>query len=145
MRSRVLPALLVLCLLLTGCGRRAAPTLLTIGTADRGGSMAPAGKAIAAALTKDGRKVSVSVSTGSAMNVESLAAGNIDLGLVSGDVAHAAYEGQGAYDGQPQSLRAVAAIYSQVSCWIAPQNTHAEYVHDLAGLRLGVGPEDSST
>ena len=145
MRSRVLSALLVLCLLLTGCGRRAAPTLLSIGTADRGGSMAPAGKAIAAALTKDGRKVSVSVSTGSAMNVESLAAGNIDLGLVSGDVAHAAYEGQGAYDGQPQSLRAVAAIYSQVSCWIAPQNTHAEYVHDLAGLRLGVGPEDSST
>ena len=145
MRSRVFSALLVFCLLLVGCGREAAPTLLTVGTADRGGTMAPAGSAIAAALTRDGRKVSVSVSTGSAMNVENLAAGDIDLGLVSGDVAHAAYEGLGEYDGQPQPIRAVAAVYSQVSCWIAPQNTQAEYVHDLAGRRLGVGPEDSST
>lgn len=145
MRSRVFSALLVFCLLLAGCGREAAPTLLSIGTADRGGTMAPVGSAIAAALTKDGRKVSVSVSTGSAMNVQNLAAGDIDLGLVSGDVAHAAYEGLGEYDGQPQPLRAVAAVYSSVSCWIALQRTQAEYVHDLAGRRLGVGPEDSTT
>lgn len=108
--------------------------------------MAPAGSAIAAVLS-DGeeRKVSVSVSSGSTMNVQSLAAGDIDLGLVSGDVAYAAYVGAEEFDGQPQPLRAVAAVYSSVSCWIAPAAGATEYVHDLGGLRLGVGPQDSTT
>lgn len=142
-----LALLLSLALVLPGCAApKAEPTLLTIGTADRGGTMAPAGSAIAAVLS-DGeeRKVSVSVSSGSTMNVQSLAAGDIDLGLVSGDVAYAAYVGAEEFDGQPQPLRAVAAVYSSVSCWIAPAAGATEYVHDLGGLRLGVGPQDSTT
>ena len=142
-----LALLLSLALVLPGCAApKAEPTLLTIGTADRGGTMAPAGSAIAAVLSEDdSRKVSVSVSSGSTMNVQSLAAGDIDLGLVSGDVAYAAYVGAEEFDGQPQPLRAVAAVYSSVSCWIAPAAGSAEYVHDLGGMRLGVGPQDSTT
>lgn len=142
-----LALLLSLALILPGCAApEPEPTLLTIGTADRGGTMAPAGSAIAAVLSDgEARKVSVSVSSGSSMNVQSLAAGDIDLGLVSGDVAYAACEGLGEFDGRPQPLRAVAAVYSSVSCWIAPAESPAEYVHDLGGLRLGVGPQDSTT
>ena len=142
-----LALLLSLAVLLPGCAApEPEPTLLTIGTADRGGAMTPAGSAIAALLSDgEARKVSVSVSSGSAMNVHSLAAGDIDLGLVSGDVAYAAYAGTEEFEGQPQPLRAVAAVYSSVSCWIAPADSPAAYVHDLGGLRLGVGPQDSTT
>ena len=134
-----LALLLSLAVLLPGCAApEPEPTLLTIGTADRGGAMTPAGSAIAALLSDgEARKVSVSVSSGSAMNVHSLAAGDIDLGLVSGDVAYAAYAGTEEFEGQPQPLRAVAAVYSSVSCWIAPADSPAAYVHDLGGLRLG--------
>ena len=79
-----LALLLSLAVLLPGCAApELEPTLLTIGTADRGGTMAPAGSAIAAVLS-DGeeRKVSVSVSSGSTMNVQSLAAGDIDLAVL---------------------------------------------------------------
>ena len=79
-----LALLLARAVLLPGCAApEPEPTLLTIGTADRGGTMAPAGSAIAAVLS-DGeeRKVSVSVSSGSTMNVQSLAAGDIDLAVL---------------------------------------------------------------
>ena len=64
-----LALLLSLAVLLPGCAApEPEPTLLTIGTADRGGAMAPAGSAIAALLSDgEARKVSVSVSSGSAM------------------------------------------------------------------------------
>lgn len=142
-----LALLLSLALVLPGCAApKAEPTLLTIGTADRGGTMAPPA-APSAAVLSDGeeRKVSVSVSSGSTMNVQSLAAGDIDLGLVSGDVGLCRLCGRGGVRRQPQPLRAVAAVYSSVSCWIAPAAGATEYVHDLGGLRLGVGPQDSTT
>ena len=91
-------------LLLTGCGALGSVssskedklTVLTIGTADSGGTMYTVGSAIAQAITEGDNsiKINLGASTGSAMNVQGLAGGEIDLGLVSGDVAYAAYHGQ---------------------------------------------------
>lgn len=144
-----------LCLLLTGCGAVGNEsisgeedlTVLTIGTADSGGTMYAVGSAIAQAIT-DGDssiKVNLGASTGSTMNVRGLADGEIDLGLVSGDVAYAAYHGQDIFTQPVESLRAVAAVYISTSNWIAPESLGAEYVHDLVGRRIGVGPQESTT
>ena len=123
-------------------------TILTIGTADNGGTMYQAGSAIAQVITQEDNsiKLNVSASTGSNMNVELLTSGEIDLALVSGDVAYAALKGLDEFSAQPaEELRAVAAIYSGVSNWIAPAASPYVYVHDLVGSRLGVGPEGSAT
>lgn len=140
---------------LTGCGtaggqkesKQDSMTVLTIGTADSGGSMYPIGSAIAQAITDadSSVKVNISASTGSSMNVEALAAGEIDLGLVSGDVAYAAYHGQDVFEQPVDGLRAVAALDTSVSTWLAPSSTGAVYVHDLVGMSVGVGPQTSST
>ncbi len=143
-----------LCLLLTGCGTGGGTgsgeeglTVLTIGTADSGGTMYTVGSALAQAITNGDSsiKVNIGASTGSAMNVRGLVGGEIDLGLVSGDVAYAAYYGQDDFSQPMESLRAVAALYVSTSNWIAPQSVGAEYVHDLVGKRIGVGPQESTT
>lgn len=142
-------------LLLTGCGALGSEsgseeeklTVLTIGTADSGGTMYTVGSAIAQAITEGDSsiKINLGASTGSAMNVRGLAGGEIDLGLVSGDVAYAAYHGLDDFDQPVEGLRAVAAVYVSTSNWIALESLGAEYVHDLVGKRIGVGPQESTT
>ena len=72
--------------------------------------------------------------------------GEIDLGLVSGDVAYAALNGQEEFEGGPcRDLRVIAAVYPSLSNWIAPSSLGISYVHDLKGRRIAIGPQDSST
>ena len=144
----------LLCLGLSGCAWLPDPfageeelTVLTIATADSGGTMYQVGSALAQGITQadESIKVNVGASTGSAMNVRELAEGGVDLALVSGDVARSAYAGEGEFDQPMEDLRAVAAVYSSVSTWMAPASVGAEYVHDLEGAAAGVGPQDSSS
>ena len=59
---------------------------------------------------------------------------------MSGDVAYDAWQ-----TAKGEGLRAIAAVYTSVSNWVAPISTGATYVHDLAGMRLGIGPQSSAT
>lgn len=122
--------------------------ILTIGTADSGGTMYPVGSAIAQAISgSDQRiKVNISASNGSLTNLEALKNGQIDLGLVSGDVAFCAYNGTEEFSGKANTnVRAIAAVYSSLSNWMAPDSLGITYVHELAGKRISVGPKNSTT
>ena len=67
------------------------------------------------------------------------------MGLVSGDVAFSAYQGTDEFSGHPvESLRAIGAVYSSLSTWMAPESEHISYVHELAGHHIAVGPEGST-
>ena len=103
--------------------------ILTIGTADSGGTMYPVGKAISLVI-----------------GVHSLQDGSIDLGLVSGDIAFSAVNGTGEFkDHEFKDLKVIAALYPSLSNWMARDDSGIFYVHDLKGNRLGVGPQDSTT
>lgn len=122
-------------------------TILTIGTADSGGTMYPVGSAIAQTITeKNGQlKINVSASSGSMMNIDEVLSGEFDLALVSGDVAYAAMTNATQGEQGGTSLRAIAAVYESSSNWIVPETLDIEYVHDLRDLSIGVGPKDSTT
>lgn len=123
-------------------------TVLTIGTADSGGSMYPAGSVLADVIRESAPdvRVNISASTGSYQNIAQLGEGQIDIGFVSGDAAYAAYNGTYGYSDDPQEgLRAVAALYSSVSNWMVLESSPFYYVHDLLGERIAIGPETSST
>lgn len=123
-------------------------TVLTIGTADSGGSMYPAGEAIAESIETTSRHIHVNIcaSTGSYTNIQMLNDGQIDLGLVSGDAAYAAFHGTHEFSADPQTdLRAIGAVYSSISNWMALNSSSLFYVHDLKGKRVSVGPEASNT
>lgn len=123
-------------------------TILTIGTADSGGTMYPVGRAIATVVGESDRNINVNISAsnGSLTNVEAIHNGEIDLGLVSGDVAFDAVNGIGMFSDSPMSdIRIVAAVYPSLSNWVAPEALGISYVHDLKGMRIGIGPQDSTT
>ena len=122
--------------------------ILTIGTADSGGTMYPVGSAIAKAIggSDEHIKVNISASNGSITNLEALKNGQIDLGLVSGDVAFCAYNGTEEFSGNAnKGVRAIAAVYSSLSNWMAPDALGITYVHELIGKQISVGPKDSTT
>ena len=141
---------------LTGCGRGGAAssesgagalTLLTIGTADSGGTMYQAGSAIAQVITQEDSsiKINISASSGSNRDVRRRDSGEVGRALVSGDVAYAALHGERDFQSPVEGLRAIAAVYSSVSSWTVLDGSEAVYVHDLAGSTVGVGPAGSST
>lgn len=122
--------------------------VLTIGTADSGGTMYPVGRAIAQVINENipQMKINIGASNGSLSNVEGLRGGQIDLALVSADVAYCAYRGEDEFSGKPmKNLRAIGAVYFSCSNWIAKDSLNAVYVHDLLGKRVAVGPENSTT
>lgn len=110
--------------------------------------MYPVGKAIAEVISGSDEqiRVNISASNGSFSNVNALHNGEIDLGLVSGDVAFSAVNGLDEFQGKPvDDIRIVAAVYPSLSNWIAPASLGIRFVHDLKGKRIGVGPQDSTT
>lgn len=122
--------------------------ILTIGTADSGGTMYPVGSALANVISSyDERiKVNLSASNGSLTNVQGLIGGQFDLGLVSGDIAFSAYFGTEEFEDQPvTNLRTIGAIYTSLSNWMAPESENLYYVHELAGHKIAVGPQESTT
>lgn len=122
--------------------------VLTIGTADSGGTMYPVGSAIANVISsyEENIKINLSASNGSLTNVQGLVGGQFDLGLVSGDIAFSAYFGTEEFEDQPvTNLRTIGAVYTSLSNWMAPESENLYYVHELAGRRIAIGPQESST
>ncbi len=122
-------------------------TVLSIGTADSGGSMYAAGSALAQAfMNRDASlRFNINAFTGSLNNVEDLMKGQVDLALVSSDIVSMAVRGKGLFEGKPAELRAIASVYTSISNWMARDDTGIVYVHDLAGHSAAIGPESSAT
>lgn len=107
-----------------------------------------AGEAIAEAIETTSHHIHVNIcaSNGSYTNIQMLSDGQIDLGLVSGDAAYAAFHGTHEFSTDPQTgLRTIGAVYSSISNWMALNSSSLFYVHDLKGKRVSVGPEASNT
>ncbi len=125
--------------------------VLTIGTADNGGTMYPAGHALAEVISSQDPliKVNISASTGSAYNAEQILNGQFDMGLVSGDVAYETYFSSEAqeYVLEPSKydLVAIGAVYVSISNWMAPKSTRLVYVHDLKNGSASIGLDGSTT
>lgn len=122
--------------------------ILTIGTADTGGTMYPVGCTIAKVINDnvEGVKVNAETSAGSPANTVNLQAGEIDLGMIAGDVAYQAYTGTGKFEGKAcDDIRALAATYPSLSNWIVLESSNLKYVEDLNGKKLAIGPSASAT
>lgn len=146
-KKRVVFALcLIFLCLFSACDVRkkgeAKATWLTVGTADAGGSMYANGSELAAAITErdEGLRFNLKASTGSPGNLRALLSGEVDLALITADIAAKAREEAGG-----EELRSIAAIYPSVSHWMALRESGIDTVADLKGAAIVIGPEDSST
>ena len=121
--------------------------MMTFGTGDTGGSLYPAGAALSQLWTNNvqGVKCNTQTSTGSFKNVQDVAAGNVDVAVATADVVLSGYNGEGKFTEALDNVRIIGAVYTSVSSGVALKDSGLQYVHDLKGKRVAVGPAASAT
>ena len=152
--------ILVMTSVLSGCGgqtasERAAEAFmayetgtLVMGTGEEGVQIHQAGKAIAEVInnTVPGIHVAVETTKGVAINATNVSEGDLDLALISGDVAYDAVHGVYAFEEKTlENLRILGACYQEVSGWMALEKTELTHVNQLMGKIISSGPAASAT
>lgn len=87
------------------------------------------------------------VSDGSLQNIELLREKRVEAILVQADIAFWAYTGTGQYaEREPfEDLRAIGRLYPELIHIVVAADSDIARVPDLAGRRVGLGPEGSGT
>ena len=142
--NKAVTSLLACLFLLAGCGD--GQQFLSLGTAGTGGIYYPLGGALASrmSLADPIRQYTAEVSGGSVENINRLADGQMDLGMVLAVTAYQAQFGSGDMEPVP-GLRIVAPLYPNLTHVMVPRNSTDVGIGDLGGKRVSVGPPGSGT
>jgi TRAP transporter TAXI family solute receptor len=115
---------------------------VVLGTATPGGGFPLYGGVVAQAMMEadPGLSIETRNTKGSTENVPLLEAGELDLGLVQGEVAHEAIAGIGR---APAKLFILAAMYSTAGMFITTGDSPARSIADLKGKPIAFGARGS--
>jgi uncharacterized protein len=113
-----------------------------LGTATPGGGFPVYGDAVAATINATDPSLDVKTrnTKGSTENVPMLEAGQLDLGLVQGEVAYEALAGIGR---SPTDLRILAAMYSTPGMFVVRADSPARTIAELRGKPIAFGARGS--
>ena len=120
-------------------------TFVTIGTGGVTGVYYPTGGAICRLVNK-GRKVhgircSVESTGGSVYNLNTIAAGELDMGVAQSDWQYHAYNGTSKFEskGPNKDLRAVFSVHPEPFTVVARADSGIKNFQDLKGKRVNIG------
>ncbi|HLU14665.1 MAG TPA: TAXI family TRAP transporter solute-binding subunit [Burkholderiaceae bacterium] len=124
---------------------------VSIGTGGVTGVYYAAGGAICRLVNKDradhGLRCSVESTGGSVFNVNTIKAGELDLGVVQSDVGYNAYNGEGQFkdSGAFTKLRSVFSLHPEPFTVVTRREANISSFDDLKGKRFNVGNPGSGT
>jgi len=123
---------------------------ITIGTGGVTGVYYAAGGAICRLVNKDrakhGIRCSVESTGGSVFNVNTIKAGELDMGFTQSDVQYNALKGEAQFKGQPYGdLRAVFSVHPEPFTAVARKEANVKSFADFKGKRFNVGNPGSGT
>lgn len=124
---------------------------VSIGTGGVTGVYYAAGGAICRLVNKDrkdhGLRCSVESTGGSVFNINTIKAGELDLGVVQSDVGYNAYNGEGQFKdaGAYKKLRSVFSIHPEPFTVLARKEANIKSFDDFKGKRFNVGNPGSGT
>jgi uncharacterized protein len=123
---------------------------ITIGTGGVTGVYYAAGGAICRLVNKDrakhGIRCSVESTGGSVFNVNTIKAGELDLGVAQSDVQYNAAKGEAQFkDGPFKELRAVMSLHPEPFTVLARKEANIKSFQDFKGKRFNVGNPGSGT
>src|SRR5688500_11991856 len=124
---------------------------VTIGTGGVTGVYYAAGGAICRLVNKDrakhGIRCSVESTGGSVFNINTIKAGELDLGVAQSDVQYNATKGMGQYkdSGAYGDLRAVMSLHPEPFTVLTRKETNAKSFADMKGKKFNVGNPGSGT
>jgi TRAP transporter TAXI family solute receptor len=119
-----------------------AKTTVILGTATPGGGFPVYGAAVADTIHEIDPALAIEQrnTKGSTENVPLLEAGQLDIALVQGEVAHEAFNGIGR---RPANLRIVAAMYSTPGMFVVRADTPSRRIDDLKAKPVVFGARGS--
>jgi uncharacterized protein len=151
MNYRVLAAVLVL----AGGMLSSAPTAfaqqkyITIGTGGVTGVYYPAGGAICRLVNKNrkdhGIRCSVESTGGSVFNINTIKAGELDMGVAQSDVQYNAVKGRNQFKEPFKELRAVFSLHPEPVTVVVRKESNIKTFADLKGKKFNVGNPGSGT
>ncbi|HEU0204640.1 MAG TPA: TAXI family TRAP transporter solute-binding subunit [Burkholderiaceae bacterium] len=123
---------------------------ITIGTGGVTGVYYAAGGAICRLVNKDRKqhntRCSVESTGGSILNVNTIRAGEMDIGVAQSDVQFNAINGQAQFkDNAYKELRAVFALHPEPVTLLVAKGSGINSIADLKGKRVNLGPPGSGT
>jgi len=126
---------------------------ITIGTGGVTGVYYPTGGAICRLVNKNKKKSGVRCSVestgGSVYNINTIRAGELDMGVAQSDWQYHAYNGTGKKSfikaGPFKELRAVFSVHAEPVSLIARADANIKSVRDLVGKRVNIGNPGSGT
>jgi len=126
------------------------PKYITIGTGGVTGVYYPAGGAICRLVNKDrakhGIRCSVESTGGSVFNINTIKAGELDMGVAQSDVQYNAVHGLAQFrDGAFTELRAVMSLHPEPFTVVARKEANVRTFEDFKGKRFNVGNPGSGT
>jgi TRAP transporter TAXI family solute receptor len=136
---------------LSTSGAQAQQKFVTIGTGGVTGVYYAVGGAVCRLVNKDrkthGIRCSVESTGGSAFNVNTIKAGELDFGLAQSDVQYNALKGEGAFKegGAFGDLRAVFSVHPEPFTVLARKEANVTKFDELKGKRVNVGNPGSGT
>ena len=138
---------MALCLMmvfaLCACGNGGEKTSLVFTTGSETGTYFAVGGDISQlASTKDGLSITAIAGKGSQANIEALAAGTAQLGLVQSDVMSYAYSGTKTFTEKVEGFSTVAALYME-QVQIVTMDPDIKTVADLKGKTVSIGEAGS--
>jgi len=120
---------------------------ISIGTGGTGGVYYPYGGGLAEIWTKHvkGVKAVAEITGASVENVRLADRGETVIGLIMGDVAFQAYNGQGTFEGKPQRILSMSAMYPNILQIISLKGSGIKNVNDFKGKTISTGAPGSGT
>jgi uncharacterized protein len=123
---------------------------ITIGTGGVTGVYYAVGGAICRLMNKDRQKTGIRCSVestgGSAFNINTIKAGELDFGMAQSDVQFNAIKGEGQYKGNAYGdLRAVFSVHPEPFTVLARKEANVTKFEDFKGKRFNVGNPGSGT
>lgn len=125
-------------------------TFVSIGTGGVTGVYYAAGGAICRLVNKDraehGVRCSVESTGASVFNVNTIRAGELELGFAQSDVGYNAYEGAGQFEGDAyKDLRSVFSMHPEPLTYLTRGDANIKSFDDLKGKRFNIGNPGSGT
>ncbi|MFA5915790.1 MAG: TAXI family TRAP transporter solute-binding subunit [Burkholderiales bacterium] len=118
------------------------PTKVILGTATPGGGFPVYGAAVVEVVNAADASLQLQPrnTKGSTENVPLLEAGQLDIGLVQGEVVHEAFAGIGR---PPAQLKIIAAMYSTPGMFVVRADSPCRSIADLKGKAVAFGAKGS--
>ena len=128
-----------------------AQTFVTIGTGGVTGVYYPTGGAICRLVNKNRKQHGIRCSTestgGSVYNINTIRAGELDMGVAQSDWQYHSYRGTSKFKDQGPftGLRAIFSVHPEPVTILARRDSGIRHIDDLKGKRLNIGNPGSGT